>query len=479
MRFARAIFAMILGVDSVSALEGGASIPSSSLEDMLLEKAVRLEEFDSRILGNDDKEADDDGDNDGDNDDYFNNRSYNFQGYSLKYATCQKVQRYSVEAVQRGEYSSMITDDIVVLRLCPKNQCSSKTQWGCTSGYGEYAIDLSEYISIVMNYLDHKQGNFCGFCKACAAYGYYNAQQDDDNDYYQDDTDDQYYNQGTDDNTDDNNIKGFDTNTCYHYSSRCSNVYDACNNDGGIDYLSYKNYNGCQKIADDGGNYFWLTPQCNSEEQKISMGIFYDEYCSQSASDDVDVEEFTGISFDDVMQSTENIDCFSCARSTYPPYYNANNFMCNNLYKYSGKCNAYLEYDIGSSSGSQNYYTGDSVVENNEEDETQCAFIESIRYGTYDDFGQIYVSNTQQNSRDPVVTTGQKVSLVFISLICGGLAMFSCYLHHEITNLLLKSLSSGLVTQKKSYRKKKKVVKKKRAIRKKYSTDSEESGEWA
>lgn len=33
-------------------------------------------------------------------------------------------------------------------------------------------------------------------------------------------------------------------------------------------------------------------------------------------------------------------------------------------------------------------------------------------------------------------------------MICMALAIYSCYLHHEMTNLLLKSLSSGLIRKK-------------------------------
>ena len=43
------------------------------------------------------------------------------------------------------------------------------------------------------------------------------------------------------------------------------------------------------------------------------------------------------------------------------------------------------------------------------------------------------------------VTPGQTASLLILSLICAGLAIYSCVLHHEITNMLLKSFSMGLL----------------------------------
>ena len=76
-------------------------------------------------------------DDDSENDDYFNlQKELSFQGYSLKFATCQKLQRFSVEAVQRGEYPSMVTDDDVA--------CSANQEYGCSSGFGEYVMDGCE-----------------------------------------------------------------------------------------------------------------------------------------------------------------------------------------------------------------------------------------------------------------------------------------------------------------------------------------------
>jgi len=490
MMLVRKIIALFLGLKSTIALTGEANNQQTPgpLQDLLLEKAVKLDEYKSvrkleDYYGGGENAEDEDEDDESD-DSYFNNKDNYFQSYSLKYSTCQKVQRFSVDAVQRGDYSSMITDNIVVLRLCPKRSCNSNAQYGCTEGYGEYAIDVSDYVRIMMNYKDHKQRNFCAFCKACMAYGYYTEASDG---YYSihDDTDDQYYNQANDDGNDDNaDITGFDTNTCYHYSQRCSNVASACTSDddasGEIDYMSYIDYVGCKEVVGDGGDTYYMSPHCDPYTQKISMAMFYDEYCSQSASEVVNAEDFTGIDFEDVMAATEELECTSCARSNFPPFYNANNYFCNNVYKHSGRCDSYLTGDIGAS-GDDDGDDDDQSNEDGETSEAHCAFIESIRLGTYDDFGQIYVSNSQKSSLKAAVSGDQKASLILLGLVCGALAIYSCYLHHEITNLLLKSLSGGLVKKRGSSRKKKK--KKKKFIPKsystEYSTDGDDSRSWS
>ena len=153
--------------------------------------------------------------------------------------------------------------------------------------------------------------------------------------------------------------------------------------------------------------------------------------------------------------------------------------MCNNVYSYSGKCNQYLENSIGGYDDDQSYYTGDSSANESEESNRQCTFIDSVRQGTYDDYGDIYVTSSQQYSREVKVTGGQKFCLVVIGLICMSLAMYSCYLHHSITNLLLKSLSSGFVSRKKKTYKKK--VNRKTRLAKSFSSEytEDEDSVWS
>lgn len=70
---------------------------------------------------------------------------------------------------------------------------------------------------------------------------------------------------------------------------------------------------------------------------------------------------------------------------------------------------------------------------------TECSFIESIRFGTYDSNGEIAVQAAED--AEEVVTDLQKVGLVMSAIICAGFVVYSCFLHHSMTNLLIKSLS--------------------------------------
>lgn len=220
-------------------------------------------------------------------DDYFSRKNLrSFQGYSLKFATCQTVQRFSAEAVQRGEYSSMVSDDIVVLRLCPSKSCSAYAQYGCSSGYGEYAMTASEYMTIIMKYNFAKEQRFCEFCDIC--------------------------NQGY------GSSKFYDADACYTYSNECSYYSNCGNNDdgggAGSVYLKYLDYMGCKKMQYN-GNYYWVSPHCDTEG-KISMGIYYDNYCDQYAGDEVDVSKYMGNNFNfNFFSKAQEVECLDCSES--------------------------------------------------------------------------------------------------------------------------------------------------------------------
>jgi hypothetical protein len=109
-----------------------------------------------------------------------------------------------------------------------------------------------------------------------------------------------------------------------------------------------------------------------------------------------------------------------------PPYFNANHNMCNSMHQSGAKCATNLQYDLFDTDGT---------------DSTECSFVESIRYGTYDESGSLYLEGSIFGGSSREVTEGQTIGLALTIAFCSLLAIYSCYLHHSITNLLIKSLS--------------------------------------
>jgi hypothetical protein len=110
----------------------------------------------------------------------------------------------------------------------------------------------------------------------------------------------------------------------------------------------------------------------------------------------------------------------------YPPYYSANSMMCNNIHENSAACTSSMTYDL---------FDGDVM-----DDSAECSFIEALRFGTYNEKGEIYTTGDASNVVREV-TPGQKVGMIVLAVVCLGLGVYSCYLHHAITNMLINTLS--------------------------------------
>jgi hypothetical protein len=134
-----------------------------------------------RFLNENEDKNENNGENDDNDDDYFSldeDSMLDFSGFSLKYAKCQTIQRFSEDAIKNGEYSAMVKEDIVILRLCPNSQCTSNKQYGCRYNYLEYAISLFDYLKFMLKYTIDKKSKLCDFCQSC---GYFTNNNNNNN----------------------------------------------------------------------------------------------------------------------------------------------------------------------------------------------------------------------------------------------------------------------------------------------------------
>lgn len=297
----------------------------------------------------------------GNDDDYFLDDAdmLDFSGFSIKYAKCQTIQRFSEDAIKNGEYSAMVKDDIVILRLCPNSQCSANKQYGCRYNYLEYAIGVADYVTFMLKYTIDKKTKMCTFCQGC---GYSNNNKDnrsrrrregeegnegnnnnnerdqqngenqqegnneqqDQNQELQDDD----FEMETDDNAKMNDdfsqaaveVDDDVVDICDTYASNCEKINNWCNGvvDDDVGYLAYEdyfNYLDCVKIASNDANY-WIRPRCDPYKETIHMDIYYDPYCSQYAGNDVNLREVSGIFFQQsVFAPFYNGTCIDCSQS--------------------------------------------------------------------------------------------------------------------------------------------------------------------
>jgi len=95
--------------------------------------------------------------------------NFDVTGYSLKYSRCQMVEQYNDEAAEGGEdgqsSSPLVKKRFAILRLCPTSSCNASKKVGCTSGYGQYMVEMDTYLQAMQQYREDLQEGYCNYCE--------------------------------------------------------------------------------------------------------------------------------------------------------------------------------------------------------------------------------------------------------------------------------------------------------------------------
>ena len=316
------------------------------MNDSLLSKAMPLVEYQAKLalqgLYFETPLAEDRLLNEGDDFYLDDDAMYSFSGFSLKYTQCQPVKYFSEEVIEAGEHSPMVTQDIVLLRLCPQKSCSASTSYGCHYNYVEYAISLSDYLDVMLRFSYKKRDTLCGWCEACSNDRRRKLDGDEDeNEQDEEGSDEEEENKDEEEDQDEaeenenDNADEEDSNEgqndgdnagqqyyyygdCGDYDTYCTDYNYVCgeaddDNNAYVDYEEYMDYLQCQQVEYNGYAYF-VRPRCNSGS--IEMAVYYDDYCAKHA-DEVNVRD-VGLSFQKGtfadFYSGECIDCSESVR---------------------------------------------------------------------------------------------------------------------------------------------------------------------
>ena len=342
-------------------------------------------------------------------------------GYSLKFNKCQFVKAYDQDLADAGADSVLATQRFVIFRLCSK--CSS-----CTYGYGEYAIDMDDYLAYTVEYRQEEQEEMCETCNANC-----------------------YYN--NDDGAaaaDDGAAAADDQGRRLSSSYDCSTCVSACQKIENMEanyYIDATTFINCQQIQEDNGyGALYAGPMCASRGSKIKIGVFTDEDCMYLDSSK-DVEDYladeNGNQFrvshallKTVYDETECISCLADKEGDDDAAEDEAKEVCENLYATAGKCEQIHGFDSGVSS----YYAADNQEKN---EELVCEFISSLKSGTYSQDGEIVIGGSRAYTAGGSSTTGgQKFALTFFILGTVGLAVYAAMLHSQLTKGGKANLSS-------------------------------------
>ena len=89
--------------------------------------------------------------------------------YSMKFTQCATVETYS-DNLAEDEYSDTVlaAQRFALFRLCPSDQCSSRSNLGCDGNYGEYLVSMDQYLAAILEEEEQRVAGYCSYCQECA-----------------------------------------------------------------------------------------------------------------------------------------------------------------------------------------------------------------------------------------------------------------------------------------------------------------------
>lgn len=291
--------------------------------------------------------------------------------YSIKFIGCHHVTQWATEDEQEeaeeqdeqnggGQTTFMgrnplnykiRSKGLVRYRLCPSSSCSDSAHLGCSSGHGEYVVDMASFLAAYVAWqMEENAVNCATYRSVCA----------------------KQCSSGTSSNCYQKCYKKNNVNTALcsknsnsNYAYAADDAYAATAY--GADTFDLETYIGCgaYEVTDADGAEIahYLGPYCADQGGDLKLGFFQDATCSTPSGYDVDyVEHRTGVEIPYTRRSLVETKCMSCASTAaqdaandQKDYYNYNangnanyyaakevNDMCGTLYTTSGKCESGL-----------------------------------------------------------------------------------------------------------------------------------------
>jgi len=247
----------------------------------------------------------DQGDDQAADEDYW---GFDAQLFSVKYTGCSAIQTYSDEQAEDGD-SVLQAKRFVVFRLCPSDSCNKYTTEGCTEDYGEYVLEMGDYLEVMSQYQEERSENFCAYCEWCAENnwngGNNNNNQNANDDQAQGDDAGRRLDEAAGDDAaadGDDAANGDDAaaaaeEDCY---TVCSADYNKlCNNNNNGDdgeQIEIEQFFECVQVENENnGNAYYLGPHCDSDGFSIIIGLYSDATCSTYIGHETTIYDAVGI----------------------------------------------------------------------------------------------------------------------------------------------------------------------------------------
>jgi len=304
---------------------------------------------------------------------------------------------------------------------------------GCQKNYGEYMIELEDYLQMMLEWQGERFETYCTYCEECMWEAYQAWLEEGGTDY-------NYRNRKLvtfDDFQASNklqeeahrnlggNLNGGLSNPIYYEAcpeyDTCSEYLNICEKDQKDDLTEYFE---CTEVEGNNGQISYLGPHCHANGFSVTLGVYSDEYCNEYIGDGVDISKILGYDLnieDDALKSwynsangaldilefsNEDDVCIPCRKGDMPyedseyvvqsddeaeyymnPYGDGEiNEICESLYQVSARCDKHFR---SYSTKSKQAKYAEAVAQ----EDLSCDFIQTIVMGNYNEMGFLNLSD--------------------------------------------------------------------------------------
>lgn len=297
-------------------------------------------------------------------------------GYSIKFQGCHTIKQWNYAADDESDVRVM-SKSLVRFRMCPSDSCVANKAAGCTTGYGDYVVDMSDFM-----------GSWWEASRQNIEYACY-----------------EYLTTSCSCNDDDQQADDFNREYCEYdcYNSagktECIDRNPYEEQEGGNnqnqfnaeDYMTCTqvkfNNNNKRQLNDNDGEKYYVGPYCSGQGGSVFLGMFTDDACTVFS--EVTYESLSGIALPYSTTTLVDASCVSCLEHNMEDqkqeqeggYGDTDQVSesCENLYTEAGKCES-------------SYAEGVVSSPNN----NACTYMEGIKIVRED--GMVYKSAVTKNT---------------------------------------------------------------------------------
>lgn len=273
---------------------------------------------------------------------------------SLKFMGCHHISQWNPDA-DGADDVRIESKRLAKFRLCPTNTCNSKSTKGCAKGYGDYIVDMDDFLA---SYLQNKEEVQEQECEDYLA-NYCNCDNADDADAC--------------------------AQNCYK-NKGMTDCYEANDDDQGQgqqfelnNYLECAQYepsnDGRRRMEENGDDQdmeYYLGTYCSSQGGSVVLGMFTDDACTNFADSNMGRSTYyqyegTALPYSD--SSIVDTACYSCEEPVEENDYGyaeeeaEPKQVCTDVYEVSGKCETQLsDYNSNANTNACSYLKGIETV---------------------------------------------------------------------------------------------------------------------